>query len=42
MMKQQLVAAVAVELAHVDDLAALAVRQAQAGVLNLARLLTRA
>ena len=30
----------AVELAHVDDLAALAVRQAQAGVLHLARLLT--
>ena len=37
---QQLVAAIAVELANVDDLAALAVRQAQAGVLNLARLLT--
>ena len=30
---------VAVELAHVDDLAALAVGQAQAGVLHLARLL---
>ena len=31
---------VAAELADVDDLAALAVRQAQAGVLHLARLLT--
>ena len=37
---QQLVAALAVELANVDDLAALAVRQAQARVLHLARLLT--
>ena len=37
---QQLVAVLAVELADVDDLAALAVGQAQARVLNLARLLT--
>ena len=37
---QQLVALLAAELAHVHDLAPLAVRQAQAGVLHLARLLT--
>ena len=37
--RQQLVALVAAELTDVHDLAALAVRQAQAGVLHLARLL---
>ncbi len=39
--RRQLVTVVAVELADVDDLAALAVGQAQAGVLHLAGLLTK-